>query len=86
MPWQVQESFSSGEVSPRAFPRASLQQIENGAKALQNALLTAFGAAKKRFGSRFVTFSDYQPGPDEADEPLGGEAIAIPYETTTGGK
>jgi len=85
MAWQVQESFSSGEMSPRALPRASLPQVQSGAKTVLNAFITAYGAAQKRYGSRFVTFSDYQPDAANADL-VGGEAIAIPYETTTGGK
>jgi len=87
MAWQVQESFSAGEMSPRAFPRASLPQVQSGAKTMLNAFITAYGAAQKRYGSRFVKFSDYQPDASEVgNDLLGGEAIAIPYETTTGGK
>lgn len=52
-------NFTSGEVSPRIYPRTDLVQRKNGAKRLENALPTVSGGWIGRPGTRFVCACKY---------------------------
>lgn len=52
-------NFTSGEISPRIYPRTDLVQRKNGAKTLLNALPTVHGGVISRPGSRFVCRTKY---------------------------
>ena len=67
------ESFGSGEIAPVAEGLGSSPVFQNGCKTLTNAVLTRYGGARRRPGSRYVCRT-------VADHP----AILIPYEPTDG--
>jgi len=52
MVWIPKESFGSGEVSPAVYGLVSSQQVAAGCQTLTNALITATGSARKRFGTQ----------------------------------
>lgn len=51
--WTLKNNLSSGELSPLLWTRTDVQQYENGAKKLLNALPLVEGGAKKRPGTKF---------------------------------
>lgn len=50
----IQESFTSGEISPRLWGRPSLEKYRDGLGTCENFLVQPHGPANKRGGTRFV--------------------------------
>lgn len=50
----VQNDFTHGEFSPKAYSRFDIVLYSKGAQKLRNVLVISQGGAKRRFGSKFV--------------------------------
>jgi hypothetical protein len=60
----LQESFSGGELSPRAYMRSDTEYWPQSVQRLENFFAIARGPAKSRFGFRFLlNESDLVPPP-----------------------
>lgn len=55
MPLQrvIQTNFTGGEVSPRLYGRVDTAKYQNGAKTIENFIVTPYGGVKRRTGSLF---------------------------------
>ena len=54
MPYRLKNSFTSGEVSPRAYSRTDLDRYKNGCRKLRNAICASQGPAFMRSGTKFL--------------------------------
>lgn len=54
MPYRLKNSFTSGEVSPRAYSRIDLDRYKNGCRKLRNAICASQGPAFMRSGTKFL--------------------------------
>lgn len=50
----AQETFGAGQISDRSLGRATSQQVKSGCLKLTNAIISRFGSAAKRGGTRYV--------------------------------
>lgn len=55
MPLQrvIQTNFTGGEVSPRLYGRVDTAKYQNGAKTIENFIVTPYGGVKRRTGSLY---------------------------------
>lgn len=71
MVWIPQERFSYGELSPRLLGMGSSEQVKQGCKTLDNAIVTRTGGVRRRPGTKYV-----------ADLPTDvTDAYLIPYQS-----
>lgn len=54
MVWLPQERFSYGELSPRLLGMGSSDQVKQGCKTLENAVVTRTGGVRRRPGTKYV--------------------------------
>ena len=54
MVWIPQERFSYGELSPRLLGMGSSEQVKQGCKTLDNAIVTRTGGVRRRPGTKYV--------------------------------
>ena len=54
MVWLPQERFSYGELSPRLLGMGSSEQVKQGCKTLENAVVTRTGGVRRRPGTKYV--------------------------------
>lgn len=60
----IQTNFTGGELSPAlALGRVDIAKYNNGAKRIENCVLTVQGGAKRRPGSRFIRPAKFQNTP-----------------------
>jgi hypothetical protein len=50
----LQSNFTAGELSPRLYGRVDITKYRNGAKTLENVLVSPYGGARKRGGTKWV--------------------------------
>lgn len=50
----TQNSFGSGEISPKTFARQDTNEYRAGLETCKNATITAYGTAKRRNGTKFI--------------------------------
>lgn len=55
--YKHQTSFAVGEASPNSFGRVDLPSYSQSCRILENAILSEYGSAFKRYGTRYVTSS-----------------------------
>lgn len=55
MVWLPQERFSYGELSPRLLGMGSSEQVKQGCKTLENAVVTRTGGVRRRPGTKYVS-------------------------------
>ena len=57
----IQTNFTGGELSPQiALGRVDIAKYNNGARRIENCVITVQGGAKRRPGSRFITLTKTQ--------------------------
>lgn len=65
-------NLSGGEVSPRIWARPEVTKVKNGARTIENAIVSVHGGAFKRPGSRFII-----------DLPSTNTHVLIPFQYST---
>jgi len=54
MVWVAQKTFAFGEIDPRIFAISDATPTKGGCESLTNGIITRFGSARKRYGTRVI--------------------------------